>query len=118
MPSLTDSELAAMRTTAEEYLPGTAIIQSRQFTDDGGGGGTLAWTNAGTVDCRIAPISGSEREIADRIAEDASYIVTLPAATSVTLQSRLIVNGGTFNVLADRTRDWEITRRVEVGESV
>lgn len=115
---LTDAELTAMRATAAEALPGTAVIQTHQFTDDGGGGGTVGWTSSGTVDCRIAPLSGDEREIADRIAEDAEYIVTLPTDASVTVQSRLIVAGGTFNVAAIRDRSYEVTQRVEVTKVV
>lgn len=116
---LTDAELDSMRATASEALPGTAIIQTESFASNSGGGGSATWTAAGTVDCRIAPISGNEREIADRIAEDARSIVTLPAETSITVRDRMVINGGTFNVMAIRDRDeWEITRRVEVGEQV
>jgi SPP1 family predicted phage head-tail adaptor len=110
---LTDADLDSMRATAAEALPGTAIIQTRSFIDDGGGGGTVGWTNAGTVNCRIAPMSGSEREIADRIAEDADFIFTLPTSATVTVTSRLVSNGGTFNVAAIRDRSYEITQRVE-----
>lgn len=116
---LTAADIDSMRTVAAQALPGTAIIQTFTVTDDGGGGGTAAWTSAGTVDCRIAPLSGSEREIADRIAEDAESIVTLPAETVVTTKDRMLIAGGTFNVLALRDRnEWEITTRVEVGKSV
>lgn len=116
---LTEAELDSMRSAAAEALPGTAVIQRETFTSDSGGGGTAAWTASGTVDCRIAPISGNEREIAGRIAEDAESIVTLPAETTISVRDRMVIGGGTFNVLAVRDRDeWEITRRVEVGESV
>lgn len=116
---LTDAELDSMRADAALALPGTAVIQRETFTDDGGGGGTAGWTAAGTVDCRIAPISGSEREIADRIAQDAASVVTLPAETSITVRDRMVISGGTFNVMAIRQRnEWEITTRVEVGQQV
>lgn len=116
---LTAAELSSMRDVAATALPGTAVIQRQSFTDDGGGGGTIAWTAAGTVDCRIAPISGNEREIADRIAEDAASVVTLPGETSISVTDRMVISGGTFNVMAIRERgEWEITTRVEVGQSV
>jgi SPP1 family predicted phage head-tail adaptor len=111
---LTDADISSMRSVAEDALPGTAIVQTHAFTDDGGGGGTLAWTAAGTVDCRLAPIRGDEREIADRISEDSDHIVTLPTTASVTVESRLLIAGGTFQVSAIRDRSWEITQRVEV----
>jgi SPP1 family predicted phage head-tail adaptor len=111
---LTEADISAMRTVAEQALPGTAVIQTQAFTDDGGGGGTLAWTSSGTVDCRLAPMRGGEREIADRIAEDSDFIVTLPTTAAVTPQSRLLIAGGTFSVAAIRDRSWEVTQRVEV----
>lgn len=116
---LTEPELDAMRATAAQALPGTAVIYSQGFVDDGGGGGSHSWSAAGTVSCRIAPVSGNEREIADRIAEDAQFVVTLPAETSISQTQRIVTGGGTFNVLAVRApRGYEITRRVEVGEEV
>lgn len=117
--SLSEADISRMRTVAETALPGTAVIQTESFTDDGGGGGTVAWTAAGTVSCRIAPLSGSEREIADRVAEDATAMLTLPAETAITESDRVITGGETFNVLYVHDRGtWEITRRVEVGKQV
>jgi head-tail adaptor len=107
-----------MRATASEALPGTAIISSQTFASDGGGGGSLTWTAGGTVDCRIAPLNGSEGERAERIAADAEYIVTLPQGTSVTTNSQLAIGGGTFAVEAIRDRSYEVTTRVEVSKIV
>ena len=115
---LTDAELSAMRTIAAEALPGTAVVSSVARTSDSGGGDTLAWTASGTVACRLAPISGNEREIGDRISADADYIVTLPGTVSVTTNSRLVIAGGTFNVEAIRDRSWNTTTRVEVVKEV
>lgn len=102
-----------MRTDAAEALPGTAIIQSQTTTSDGGGGVTQAWTAAGTVDCRIAPLTATEREIGERISSDADYLITLPHDASVGLNSRIVSGGGTFSVEAIRDRSWHVTTRVE-----
>jgi SPP1 family predicted phage head-tail adaptor len=110
---LTTAELNSMRATAAEALPGTAVIQTFAQVSDGGGGYTETWTAAGTVDCRMAPIGGSEREMADRISADAEFVFTLPTTASVTTNSRLIHDGGTFNVEAIRDRSYEVTQRVE-----
>jgi SPP1 family predicted phage head-tail adaptor len=110
---ITSAELASMREAASEALPGTAVIQSQTTTSDGGGGVTQAWTAAGTVDCRIAPLTGTEREIGERISSDADYIITLPHDASVNTNSRIVSNGGTFNVEAIRDRSWHVTTRVE-----
>lgn len=116
--SFSASEINAMRSVANQTLWGTAVIQTEGFTDDGGGGGSVSWSVAGTVSARLAPLTGSEREIADRIASDASYLITLPAETSITVKDRVVMGGGTFNVMAIRKRTSEITRQVEAGESV
>jgi head-tail adaptor len=111
---LTDAQLTSMRSVAEDALPGTAVIYGGTFASDGGGGGSFAYTASGTVSCRIAPLTGTEREVGERISSDADFIVTLPVSTSVSTDSRLVISGGTFNVAAIRDRDWEITQRVEV----
>lgn len=119
MSLLSTQDIAAMRTAAELALPGTAIISGGTFLSDAGGGGSSTWTPSGTVACRLSPISGSEREIADRIAEDATWIITLPAETSISTASRVTVAGVGFEVLAlHAPRSWEITRRAELGEIV
>jgi SPP1 family predicted phage head-tail adaptor len=115
---LTSAQLARMRTVAERALPGTAVIRGGSLTTDGGGGWTEAFTAAGTVACRVAPISGNEREEGDRIAADSQYVITLPATTVVETDDRIVVAGVTYNVTAVRDRSWEITRRVEARKVV
>lgn len=107
-----------MRATAAQALPGTAVVQTQAYSSDGGGGGSIAWTASGTVDCRLAPIRGDEREIGDRISADADYVMTLPHDVTVTTNSRILHSGGTFNVEAVRDRSWEVTTRVELTKEV
>ena len=105
-----------MRAIAEEALPGTAVIQSGTLASDGGGGYTETFAAAGTVSCRVAPVTsrgGAEGEVGGRIEQDAEYIITLPAATSVETDDRIVVGAITYNVVAVRDRSWEVTRRVE-----
>lgn len=112
---LTTAELARMRTIAQDALPGTAVIQNGTLTSDSGGGYTEAFTprTGGTVACRLAPVSGNEREEGDRINADADYIITLPATTTVETDDRIVIGAITYNVVAVRDRSWEVTRRVE-----
>lgn len=118
---LTDSELAAIRSTASEALPGTAVIQGQAWVSDGGGGGSTAWTASGTVDCRLAPVGGSggaEGVEGNRISAEAEYVVTLPFDAEVTTDSRLVIDGATYNIEAVRDRSWNATTRVEVRREV
>lgn len=115
---LTATDLASMRATAERALPGTAVIQWGTLTSDGGGGWTEGFVASGTVACRVAPISGSEREVGDRVSAESQYVITLPAETSVETDDRIVVSGVTYNVTAVRDRSWEVTRRVEARKVV
>lgn len=112
---LTEPDLSSMRSTLDESLPGTAVVKFPTFVDNQGGGGTQTFTASGTVACRIASISGTEREIADRISADADWVVTLPALTSIDTDHRIETGGGTFSVVAMRApHSYEVSRRVEV----
>jgi head-tail adaptor len=122
MPLLSDSDIASMRATLLDSLAGTAVIQTRSFTDNAGGGGTISWSNAGTVACRLASLSGMEREMGARIAEDAKWILTIPASGTVTTDSRFTVTGtghdGTYEALAIRAWTPSISKRIECREVV
>lgn len=96
-------------------LTETANVLSGTVVDDGGGGGTVAHVASGTIACRIDTLSGSEREIAERISDRSTHLVTLPAGTEVTTSSDLRINGrGTFEVTAVREHSNELARFVEV----
>jgi SPP1 family predicted phage head-tail adaptor len=110
---LTDADIASMRVTANQALPGTAVIHGGTLTSDGGGGYTETFTASGTVSCRVAPASGGEMQEGDRIIADSTHIITLPAETTVETDDRIVVAGVTYNVTAVRERSWEVTRRVE-----
>ena len=112
-----------MRATLNTSLGGTAVIQSVSSSDDGGGGGgTATYTNAGTVACRLSSLTGTERERGNRIAEDAKWLITLPATASVDVNSRIVVTGtghdGTYEALALRAWTPSLSKRIEAREVV
>jgi SPP1 family predicted phage head-tail adaptor len=114
--TLTDAELASMRTTTGEALPDTCVIQRGTATTDSGGGATTAWVAAGTVDCRIAPAGqqGNETATGGRITAETEFILTVPHTTTIDTAYRVVTGGETYNVTALRDRSWPLTRRVEV----
>lgn len=116
---LSASEVASMRTTAERALPSTCTIQRKTSVSDGGGGTTETWASyAEDVACRVAPAGGGETGTAgDRINDETTHIVTLPALADITEADRLVIDGQTYEATAVRKRGvWEITRRVEAKE--
>lgn len=114
---LTADELASMRDTLNDSLAGTAIIQTRAWVSDGGGGGTTSWTAAGTFDCRITPRGGVEDDLGDKVHPETEYILTLPASASVDNDQQVVTGGGTFAVIqVAEPRTWEVSTRVQLKE--
>lgn len=119
MTLLTAADITNMRTVLDQSLPGTAVIYARSYTSDGGGGGTIGFTVSGTVSARIAPLTASEEVAGDRLAPEANWLLTLPANTSITADSQVVMGGGTFAVEAVHgPRSFEVSRRVEVSKVV
>lgn len=117
---ITAAELADMRDDLEDSLPDLAVIQTRGFLSDGGGGGTTTWTVAGTVSCRVTPVSSSgegEAVRGGRVHPDTEYVFTFPYDTAITDTHQVVHAGGTFTATAVRApKSWEISRRVEMKE--
>lgn len=117
---LSDADLQLARGVLAESLGGSAVISGGTISDNGLGGGTLSRVPRGTVGCRIAPIRGTEREIGDRLAADAEWLVTVPGDTVVStadqLQVTLTDHDGTFEVLAVRANSQAVSKRLECQE--
>lgn len=111
---LTAAELESMRDTATDALPGTALIQRGTIVSNLGGGGSAGWQTVGTVPCRIGPQTGREMTEGARITSSTEGIVTLPAATVLDVNERLLIDGEAWQVTFIRPRTQEVTRRVEV----
>lgn len=120
MPLLSASELAAMRSTQNDTLPGTAVIMRNTPTADGMGGWTDAWAAVGTVDGRLAPAqeSGAEQLIAGRIVGEDAWVITVPQGTDVTERDRVTISARTFEVVTALAWSWETARRVVATEVV
>lgn len=114
---LTAGELTSMRATAEEALVESCAIGRRTEVSDGGGGQTVTYPTAATVDCARAPLGqqgSQETSRGDRVTPESEWVVTLPNGTDVRSSDRLTIGGTVYEVLAVRAaRTWEITRRVE-----
>jgi head-tail adaptor len=114
--ALTSSELAQARTDLAATLPDSCVINNVTQTEGDMGGGSESLSPVATVACRIGPLSAQERIIAGAVAEDASYVVTLPALTTVTPQQVITSGGREFRITGIRVRSEELVRRVYVDE--
>lgn len=118
---LTAGELVDMRTTANTLgLPGTAILLTPTLTSDGQGGQTATWGTAGTVSARFAfHKDGAETNVGDRLTKVASWIVTVPAFTSLAETARIREAGSGVEYEVVEVLPFpahEVSRRVRVRE--
>jgi hypothetical protein len=113
---LNDREPVQTRGLLWVALSDTGVILAGTIVSDTGGGGTATWQAAGTVGCRIDPISaGSGGVLGGRINEASTHLVTVPPGTSVTTDHRFaITNRGTFEVTATREQTAEQASSFEV----
>ena len=114
---LTAWEIHTARETSDAYLPGTAIISSKTATADGQGGQTWTYAASGTVDARLAAENTQPRsgEIASRSASVTSWMLTLPADTTIGATDRVAFDSNTYEVISIMDRDpEEIARRVRL----
>ena len=114
---LSTAELTQMRHTVEAYLAGTAVIHTATRASDGQGGQSWTYAASGTVDARLSPLQGDEVQLAERIAEVNAQILTVPQATSIDADDRVVYDSVTYEVKHVATRvPWELSRRVFVVE--
>jgi len=113
---LTTSDLEWMQDSIEELLPDTCVILTQINTSDGQGGYITTWGTASVNEkCRIDP---GRKEMYERISgarlEPFSWWqLTLRYDATITAQSRVIVNGATYNVVNfDDNKSWQSSLRV------
>jgi head-tail adaptor len=96
-------------------LSEVAVIQTRTATSDVGGGASHVWANTGTVECRVDPVGGGPGNLANRIDERSSHIVTVPPYADVTSGQRVtIANRGTYEITQTHERTAANVERFEV----
>lgn len=116
---LSSAELKQCRDIADQYLPGTAILLSQTTVSDGQGGYVDSYAASGTVDARLAfeKLRGGEAAVAGRLAEVGSWILTVPANSSLEETGRVTFNSVTYDVVEVLTRTpEEVSRRIRLKE--
>jgi hypothetical protein len=95
------------------FMPETGGIVTSTFTSDSGGGAT-ATRGTVTSPCRIDALAGNESEVANRISDRSTHIVSFPAETTVTSENDLVIGSTEYEITAVRDYTGELTRVVEV----
>jgi hypothetical protein len=119
MSLISGAEIDAMRADLARMLPDICTISRAQDTSDGGGGQTTTWPPVATgVPCRLTPASAAgagRRDIADRLTDDTTHIVTFAAGLDVRQGDHVTIDGQAFLALVVGTGGaWELARHVEV----
>lgn len=109
----------SLRGLAWLALSDTGRLGTSTVTDDSGGGGSVAWTFAAGIPCRIDPLAGPARELlAGRVNEKSTHLVTVPLGTVVSVEDRFAIAGrGVFVVTATRVQTSEPVTSFEVAET-
>jgi hypothetical protein len=107
-------------------LSDTGRFLVRGTASDGGGGqtqtytpaGTAAWSATTNVLCRIDALGGGEGEVAERVSDRSTHVVTLAAGTAVlSLDNDFqIQNRGRYEITALRQHTGEMATRFEVTD--
>lgn len=108
------SPIRPNRGLVREALTASGNPVGGTVTDDGGGGATVADVAGSAVPCRIDPLGGSESEVAGRISDRSTHLVTLPAETSITVADDFSISGTAYEVTAVRDSTDEFARFIEV----
>lgn len=104
-----------MRGLVTEALTESASVVTATVTDDAGGGGSITFANGTAIACRVDTITGSEGEVAGRVSDRSTHLLTLPAGTDLSADDLLYVTGrGTFEVTAVHEHTGEFARFAEL----
>lgn len=96
---LSSTELARMAAAAQVYLDKSVTIQRASKADDGAGHTSKTWPTLSTTMCSLAtPSGGYMSELAARLTDLTSWVVTLPTGTDVARDDRLVIGPDTLTV--------------------
>lgn len=120
MPTLSTAELTQMQTDAQGViLDQTCTIQRRSIASDGMGHSSESWPAVhSNVACHLALPTGSYMQnLADRLSELTTWVVSFPVGTDVLIGDRLIVGSDTLTVQAVyNPQSFQILLTVEASE--
>lgn len=124
--AFTAAEVAEARADLATMLPDLGTIQRKTAMSDGGGGQHASWLTVATaLPCRLTPRvlsatrgAGGVIDIASRLDDATTHILTFTADVDVRIDDRAVVHGTTYEVLVvGYGGDWEIARHIQVRKA-
>ena len=99
--TLTELELARMRTVMNGSMPDTCNVLHDTIADDGMGGGTVSATGTTEYACTGRPTTYRDSEVVEayQVVGRATYWLTLPYTAEVDHRDRITWSGKTLQVL-------------------
>lgn len=93
-------ELAQMRSDALVFLPDSAVIRSRTVTVTDMGGQSESWSDAATVQCRLAPLTINTGEVlnAAQLTSPTLWVLTVAYNQALDATERVVIDGDTYEV--------------------
>lgn len=118
---LSAAQLASMKATQVEAMPGTCTISGKTEASDGAGGRTETWASVATaVACRLSPMNAMgadvEAVVMERFQGRSLWQLTVSSTQAITNLQRVTVDGTVYEVVQVRDgADWETARRVTLA---
>ena len=117
MATLSDAELASLRATQEEAMPGSCEVYRATGTPDALGTWTEVETKMHTYACRMQAGSPREFKVADKLAGETLWTLTLPHDADVLHADRLVAAGHSLRVVGPATGgEWATALRLVCRE--
>lgn len=115
---LTAADLAYMRTTQEQAMPGSVVIERYTLTNDGMGGHSETWPAVGTVIGRVYPMvrRGADETIAGaQVISETLWFATVPVGTVIDARDRVVYEGRSWEVVrVNNDEMWQTAVRCEL----
>ena len=105
---------------AANLLPDTCMILSPVQTSNGQGGWLDTWaTVSASVACRLDFLTGNEIDAAGAIQPYTRFMLNFPYGTTIDSTYHFVVNGTTYNAVADPNSDasWATCTQVLVEKT-
>lgn len=116
MALLSSDQMTQIRAQASESLDRTCTLRTIALgASDAAGGFSTDTTGDTTVSCRIAPPTGRDRIIAERLGLEMDTVITLPHGTTAAVTSDVLdaTTGERYQVVsANPQQSWRTATRV------